>query len=272
MIPFDFNYYKPDTVDELLACVSSLKTERESFVYYAGGTELVTAFRKNKISTKNVIDLKGIQEICQIIVSEDFVTIGACASLNDLIECEALSPLHLILDKIADHTVRNALTIGGNLMGRLPYREAVMPLLSLDAEVVYYHEGSRVTEKLGKVFDKRMKLPADSCLYQIIVPKVPIKWQYQTRITESVTVDYPILHLHGMGVESRITVALSGYSSFPVHVVLDIKDVENQTHLKMTLLEHFEKLVKADDRSGEAYRRHLLSLAIDEMLKEVSLC
>lgn len=271
MIPFDFNYYKPDTVDELLACVSSLKLEGESFVFFAGGTELVTSFRKNKINTKNVIDLKGIREICQIITSEDQVTIGACLPLNEVIACEALWALQPILKKIADHTVRNALTIGGNLMGRLPYREAVMPLLSLDAEVVYYHDGNRVTEKLTKIFDKRMKLPADSILYQIIVPKADIKWQFQTRITESVAVDYPILHLHGMGVGSRITVTLSGYSSFPVHVVFDSADIKDLPGLKTMLLEQFEKTVKADDRSGEAYRKHLLALSIDEMLKEVVL-
>jgi aromatic ring-cleaving dioxygenase len=156
-------------------------------------------------------------------------------------------------------------------MGRLPYREAVMPLLSLDAEVVYFHEGNRFTEKLDKIFDKRMKLPADSCLYQIIVPKAQIKWQYQNRLTESVTVDYPILHLHGMGVGSRLTVALSGYSNFPVHVVLDSADIEDVSNLRTMLLERFEKMVKADDRSGEAYRKHLLSLSIDEMLKKVIL-
>ncbi len=270
MIAFDFVYYKPETIEELDACVLDLLDNGKEYVYYAGGTELTTSFRQGKLKPSAVIDLKGISEMNQILVDEKSVTIGACVPLNRLIEHEELGALATCLSHIADHTVRNSLTIGGNLCGRLPYREAVMPLLGLDADVVLISGREKSQHKLVSLFDKRLHLPKDAYVYQIIVPKKTIDWQFQERINETIGIDYPIVHLLGMCVEDMVTVSVSGYSSVPVFWRIEKNIFQGWDNPKTMLFDHFKSFAKKDNRSGIAYRQHLLEHLLDKMIAEVT--
>lgn len=271
MIAFDFEYIKPETIGEVWAAVEALKNEGLSYVYYAGGTELVTTFRQGKIKTDAVIDLKGIAEMTTIEAWEDEIVIGACATLNDVLEHEELSQLRPCIEPIADHTVRNALTVGGNLCGRLPYREAVLPLLGLDAKVVIVDGLERKCVNLDEVFDKRMKLEKNAYLYQIIVPKKALLWQFSERITGTVDVDYPTLHFMGMCDEEKVTLAISGYSSYPVYWKIERSTFESWENPEGEIMTHFKDEAKSDLRGDKAYRQDLLAHLISKMLREVAL-
>ena len=57
MIPYNFQYYQPTTIKEATNLFQSLLQENKSPIYFAGGTEVITLGRMNKIVTDAVIDI-----------------------------------------------------------------------------------------------------------------------------------------------------------------------------------------------------------------------
>ncbi|WP_224654403.1 FAD binding domain-containing protein [Escherichia coli] len=60
MSPFNFDYYKPESVEEALKLYSSEWKLGKKVVYFSGGTEVITFARGGKLTADTVIDLKGI--------------------------------------------------------------------------------------------------------------------------------------------------------------------------------------------------------------------
>lgn len=57
MIPFDFDYYRPDTIDEAVQLFRLLDSQGKSPLYFGGGSEIISMARVHNIHTKAVIDL-----------------------------------------------------------------------------------------------------------------------------------------------------------------------------------------------------------------------
>lgn len=270
IITADLVYYKPESLDEFHQCVAELKAKGLRFIYYAGGTEVVSALRQNKLQVDALVDVKGIEELTRIIETEAELIIGAAVPLNVIIDRMPESLLSKVSSKIADRTIRNVLTIGGNLCGRLPYREAVLPLLGMNAEVVLIQNGEIIRKKLMEVFDKRMLLTDNALLYQIILPKNEISWAFQRRFTESIGVDYPTLHFVAMASEAQVMLGLSGFAGFPVFKFMSRSQFDEAKHLPDAIMESFMNLVKSDDRCSAEYRQFLLKSAFAECLEVIS--
>ncbi|MDV2583678.1 FAD binding domain-containing protein, partial [Alkalibacillus haloalkaliphilus] len=62
MISFDFEYYKPTSINEATQLFQSLVEQGKEPIYFSGGTEVITLGRINQIQTDAVIDFKGIPE------------------------------------------------------------------------------------------------------------------------------------------------------------------------------------------------------------------
>ena len=45
MLPFDFEYYKPDTLNEAVGFISFLDQHGKQPMFFSGGTELITLGR-----------------------------------------------------------------------------------------------------------------------------------------------------------------------------------------------------------------------------------
>lgn len=270
IITADLVYYKPETVEELVQCVTTLNEKGVRFTYYSGGTEIVSALRQNKLQTDALVDIKGIHALTDITETNDEWVIGAAVPLNEIIDQLPTSLLAKVCAKIADRTIRNVLTIGGNLCGRLPYREAVLPLLAMNAEVVVLQDGQLIKRKLNEIFDKRMLLTNHTLLYQIILPKLEIKWAFHKRFTESIGVDYPTVHLVAMATADHVTLGLSGFASFPVYTVMPMAEFSLSKQSPESLVDVFMHQAKSDERSSAEYRVHLLKTALIEMLEVVS--
>lgn len=264
MIAYNLEYYKPETIEEAYECMRSLKDKKVKALYYSGGTEIITNLRKGAVKADAVIDLKGIREMSEIIDNGDHILIGANVPLNDISEYPELIKLKPIVGIIADHTIRNALTIGGNLCGKLPFREAVLPLLALNSKVKWIEADGVKELALRDVFDKRLKLPTDAILYQIIVPKNNDGNLLSKRMEAYSEVDYPILHLVMQITDSEVFIGLSGFASFPVYQVISKKEYDEWSDPVKSIVEMFEKDAKSDERASKEYRIHLLRNQISE--------
>lgn len=263
MIRFDFNYIKPTSVIEAVQIMNRHIQEEKEAVYYGGGTELMNHFRTGKKEVDVVIDVKGIKELTRLEVKNDTYIVGAAVNLNDVIEGVELEPLKTVLRGIADHTIRNALTLGGNICGQLPYREAVLPLLMLDAVVVVATVDGKFEIPLNEIFDKRIKLQPSELLVQIKIKHSHHPY-FTKRETESVAVDYPLLQFVSMKKDEEWFVGISGYGSCPVVERFEDNGDEG-------VVEHFMSVLKSEARScprGSAkYKQHLLLWALKEMVK-----
>ncbi len=274
MIPFNLEYYAPDNLDEAVELFLTLEAENKKPVYYGGGSEIISFSRHRKINTGAVIDLKSIPETRIFEVKEEKLITGANATLSILTDQDIYPLLARITRHIADRTVRNRLTVGGNICGKLPYREAVLPFLLSDSEAVLAGPNGRRKEKLGNIFDKRLRLDKGELLVQLLTPLSSLKFKSWSRRREKHgPVDYPLLHLAAVEDGERISVAVSGLCAFPFRD-LGLENMLNDKNLQV--LEKVEKSltllpgdIRSDDIGSADYRQALWKHELSEMLNEM---
>jgi CO/xanthine dehydrogenase FAD-binding subunit len=258
MIAYNLEYYKPETTEEAYECMVSLKNQKMNVLYYSGGTEVITNLRKGAVKADAVIDLKGIGEMSEILMSDDHIIVGANVPLNAMCDHSELENIKPVIGIIADHTIRNALTIGGNICGKLPFREAVLPLLALNSSVKWVEEGGVKEYLLRDVFDKRLKMPANAFLFQILIPRNTNGKMLTKRMEANSEIDYPILHLVMSFSDSEVFIGLSGFASFPVYQVVPRDEYDQWSNPVDSIVDLFEKIAKSDERASKEYRIHLL--------------
>lgn len=216
MIPFDFSYYKPDTPIEALEALEEIERQGKTAVLFSGGTEFITFARTNQLKADAVIDLKGIPECNGIEIKGDQLVMGSCVSLNRVIESGVFPLMEQTLKRIADHTSRNKISLGGNLNSRLAYREAILPLLLTDAKVKISGGEGETVLPIAEVFDHDRKLEKGQILLQVLVPKAAAenKFFYLKR-TKFSMVGYPIVSLAAIVSDKQIRAAFSGICGYP---------------------------------------------------------
>ena len=271
MISFDFDYYQAANAEEAVEKYLELKNKNKKVSYYNGGTEIVTYARKNKMNFDALIDIKNIPACSVLKEDGDKIIMGASVSLNEIVEKNYFPLLSNSSEVIADHTTRNHITLGGNLTGRLPYKEALLPLLVAEAEVVTVNKDGFRTRPINEVFDKRMVLDQEEILLQIIVNKDKTKLPYyQTRKVKQSEIDYPILHIAALKEDGKIRFSLSSLCPFPFRDD-NIEEILNDSSLNQT--EKIDKVVNnlpvpinANLRGGKEYKEMLFRDSLDSCL------
>lgn len=232
MISYDFEYYRPKTYEEAIEVFKLKLEEGKNPIYYSGGTETVTYARSKIIKTGAVIDLKSIEETNVFSEEGDKIIYGSSLNLNEIIERTSFKLMAEVIGKIADHTVRNRLTIGGNVCGRLFYREGILPVMVSDGVLVIAGEEGIRRQNIMDGFDKRIALKPGEILLQIEIDKKNIDHPYtNTRKERSGEIDYPLFHISALKVDDYVRYGFSGLCPFPfrsieMEKVLNDKSIE----------------------------------------------
>ncbi|MCC5910177.1 MAG: FAD binding domain-containing protein [Clostridiaceae bacterium] len=274
MISYDFEYYRPDTYEGAVKLFHQLNNESKNPLYYSGGTEIVTNARKNVIKTGAIIDIKAIPEGNLLRETEDAILLGANLTLNEIIEGSNFPLLNNVIRKIADHTVRNRLTLGGNICGRLAYREAILPLLTTEAKMVVAGENGLKSMSVGEIFDKRLKLQKGEILLQVEIPKKDTELPYyHERKEKQGEIDYPLVHVVALKKEERIKAAFTGICAFPFRSP-EIEEILNDKNLSFE--ERAKKVVdklpsnsRDDVFASKDFREFLMERSIIHTLKNL---
>ena len=219
MIAADVVYLRPDTAEEAVDAWRRHAGAR----YLAGGTEIATAARRTAaFDLRACIDIKRIAEANVHEICGGCLRLGAALSLSDVAEGDAFPLLNAVLRGIADRTVRNRLTLGGNLAGLLPYREAALPLLLADATVLTVAPGAddrppvRQERPLRAIFDKRLVLAPGELVLSFCVPLDAPEWPWSHyRRTRTGEVDYPLATVALVHDGAGIRFAVSGAHPYP---------------------------------------------------------
>lgn len=274
MIPFDFTYHRPETVEEAVALFAKISAAGQKPIYYGGGTEFISMARLRNVQADAVIDLKGIPECCRQEVAAGELVLGAGVTLSAIAETDYFPLLTKTVKRIADHTIQEKITLGGNLAGTIIYREGILPLLAADGEVVLAQVKGRRRVPLRDVFDRVLKLAPGEMIVQAVVKADYLKLPFaHAKRTKNEKIDYPLITLAALKNGSRINLAFSGLCQYPLRS-LEMEDAINQGGLLPEA--RIEKAVAAisgqvqGDLSGSAeYRRFVLGLMLDEALKRL---
>lgn len=84
MIPFNFIYYRPDSLKEAADIYAEIQSEGKSPFYYAGGSEIITMCRAGSIQPEAVIDIKNIPECTMLSLDNQKLHMGSVCTLNKI--------------------------------------------------------------------------------------------------------------------------------------------------------------------------------------------
>ncbi len=129
-------YYKPDNLLEALAILDGYGRRARII---AGGTDLVVQMHKGEICCDAVVDITAIKELRYIDEENGKIKIGALVTHTELSESKVLRQKASLLSEAARSVgslqIRNAGTIGGNIINAQPAADTALPLMALDAKV-----------------------------------------------------------------------------------------------------------------------------------------
>jgi carbon-monoxide dehydrogenase medium subunit len=144
VIPGEFEYHAPSTVDEAVALLGRLGDEAKVL---AGGHSLVPAMRFRLAQPRYLVDINRIEELAQIREEGDSLVIGALTRESEIEHSALIAERYPLLADagrvIADPLVRNRATVGGNLAHADPANDHPAVMLAYAATLVARGPGGR---------------------------------------------------------------------------------------------------------------------------------
>lgn len=270
MIDFDFDYYKPKSIQEAVLLYERLDQEGKHPVYFSGGTEILTFGRLNVLQFGAVIDLKGIEACNAYGFHGDQLIIGACVTLNDLSDAPAFSLLAETARHVADRTSRNKITVGGNATGDIIYKEALLPFLLAESQLVLAGRQGIRTVPVVQVFDKILQLDRGEFLVQFLTDRARLHDPYFTVKKRKLDqIDYPLLTLTALKTAGRLRVAFSGLLPYPfrspiIEEILNDEAIDRETKIG-EVINLLPGPVNNDWIGSASYRLFVLRNTLEDM-------
>ncbi|AGB20959.1 aerobic-type carbon monoxide dehydrogenase, middle subunit CoxM/CutM-like protein [Mycobacterium sp. JS623] len=174
MIPSNFDYVAPSTVDE---AVAALANAGEDAKVIAGGQSLMPVLRLRLAAPTVLVDLNRIDELRGVRDDGDALVIGAMTTYYGLLGNPLISKHALLLadatHTVADPQIRHRGTLGGNLAHADPAGDLAAPTLALDATLTVAGPSGRRSIPVADFFVDYFTtaLAPDEILTEIRVPK-----------------------------------------------------------------------------------------------------
>lgn len=177
MYPDEFDYHAPESLDE---AVELLAAEDEFDVeLLAGGHSLLPTMKTGFASPNVVVDIGNVDELRGIERTDDYLTIGALTTYNEIVASDAVAADAPVIGEaaaeIGDEQVRNRGTIGGNVAHADPASDLPGAVIAAGAEIVARGpDGERVYDADGFYAGMyETSLDADEIVSAVRVPRRP---------------------------------------------------------------------------------------------------
>lgn len=274
MVLKDIEYYKPTKIEEATELFFALKRENKAPIYYSGGTEILTFRRLNMIQIGAIIDIKGIQECLAFEISQNYLIIGAAVPLTTIEDKNLFPLLSKTCSEIADRTARNKITIGGNICGQIFYREAVLPFLLADSDVIVGGWDGVKILPIHSIFDKNLLLDQGQFLIQIrtetsfvnlpfIVQKKRQQWE----------TGYPLVTVASLKKDGLLRFAFSGVCPFPFRSKEMEREINNRNlsieERVASAMHHLPSPILHDIEGSKDFRLFVLKNTLMDFLLEM---
>lgn len=273
MIGFDFEYYKPDTVEEAVELFKDLDSQGKKPIYYGGGTEFISMARMNNVYSEAVIDIKGISKCNTMKLDKERLLIGSGVTLTEIAESNHYPLLSLVAKRIADHTIQGKITLGGNIAGTIIYKETILPLLLSNAEVTIAGINGSKSICIGDFFDKDIKLAKGE-----LIVSIAIKKEYLTlpsihiKRTKNDKIDYPLITIVAHINKGKLNIAFSGLCKYPfrsskMELVLNNKSYSLDERINMSI-KNIPGSILTDLGGSAEYREFMLGKMLEQLFNE----
>jgi len=131
-----FVYHEPRSIKETCRLLQDYGSEAKLL---AGGTDLLVKFRNEVLTPQQVVNIKKIPGLKDVLLKKDGLHIGAAATMNDVEKVLSGLPAYRVLAEalhcVASCQIRNRATVVGNLCNASPAADSVPALAVLDAVV-----------------------------------------------------------------------------------------------------------------------------------------
>jgi aerobic carbon-monoxide dehydrogenase medium subunit len=216
MLPFDFEYYRPKTLQEAVQLYQYMQDLGRQPMYISGTTELITLGRIDLVYTEAVIDIKDIVECRMMEHDGDHLVLGSALTLTAIEEADLFPLLTKTSSEIADHTARGKITVGGNICGQIFYREAVLPFLLVDSQAVVIGPQGVKVHYINDIFQKELQLGKGELLVQLATERKYIHAPFiSIKRRQQWDTGYPLLTVAAVKIGGEVRVAVSGLCPFP---------------------------------------------------------
>ena len=175
MIPAQFDYVRPDSVDGV---VSALAQGGDDAKVIAGGQSLIPLLRLRLAYPELVVDVGRVAEMKGVRDDGDAIVIGAMTThyevLHDPLVRAHCGLLAQATETVADPAVRHRGTFGGALAHADPAGDLPAVALALDAEMVVAGSGGRRTVAAADFFVDYLQtaVEPDEVVVEIRLPKL----------------------------------------------------------------------------------------------------
>ncbi|WPC40361.1 FAD binding domain-containing protein [Clostridium sp. JS66] len=274
MIPFDFEYYKPESINEAVTLFKELQSRGKEPKYYGGGTEIISMARANNIYAGAVIDIKGIPECNIHTLQNDSLIIGSAVTLTSIAEQDFFPLLSLTVKRIADHTIQDKITLGGNLAGTIIYREAVLPLLLSSSGAVIAGSCGIRKVPIMNIFEERIQIDNGDLIVQIEVKRNFLDMPHlHVKRTKSDKIDYPLITLAALNDNGIIKVAFSGLFKYPFRSFA-LENIINNKALNVNqrinnIISSISSNIYSDLNGSSEYRKFVLQSMLLETIEKL---
>ncbi len=169
MIPAEFDYVAPDTLDEVLRALSE---GGEDAKLLAGGHSLLPLMKLRLAAPSLLVDLRKVQGLRGIERSNGGWKIGALTPHRELEHTPDLGVVSVAAGTIADPQVRNRGTIGGSLAHGDPASDLPAVMLVTEASVTLRGSGGERSVAAGELFQNYMETAVgpDEVLTEVHIP------------------------------------------------------------------------------------------------------
>lgn len=223
MIPPEFDYVAPTTIDD---AVAALAQAGEDAKVIAGGQSLMPLLRLRLAAPTTLIDLGRIDELCGVREDGDALVIGSMTTYYDALRNPLVGKHALLISEatrtIADPQIRHRGTLGGGLAHADPAGDLCAPVLALDATLTVAGPSGRRSIPVAEFFVDYFTtaLRSDEILVEVRIPK-HTGWAAQYEKLNRVAQAWSIVGVAATvqvdgGVIRQARVALTNMAAIPV--------------------------------------------------------
>jgi carbon-monoxide dehydrogenase medium subunit len=269
MIPSDFDYVAPTTVDE---AVAALADAGEDAKVIAGGQSLMPVLRLRLAAPTVLVDLGRIDQLRGVRDDGDSIVIGAMTTYYSLLGNPLVSKHALLLADatrtVADPQIRHRGTLGGGIAHADPAGDLCAPVLALEATMTVAGPSGRRSIPASEFFVDYFTtaLQPDEILTEIRIPKLTdwaAHYEKLNRVAQawSIVAVAATVEIDG-GVIRQARVALTNMASVPVRArgveEALLGQAANPEVIRAAAEHAAEGTSPMTDRNADAdFRRHL---------------
>ena len=280
MIPPQFEYFAPETLDEAISLLDDLGPEASVL---AGGQSLIPLMKLQLALPAYVVDINRIAGLADITEDDCCLRIGSLTRESDLDRSEAVQTkypiLHDTTSVIADPLVRNMATVGGNLAHGDPANDHPATMLALGAEVIAVGSGGKRVIPVSDFFEGPLAtaLEQGEILTEIRVPAQPegsggAYLKLERKVGDYATAGVAAVITVSDGVCQQAGIGLTNAGPIPVKAnsaesFLVGKKLDNETIREAARLASEEAQPSADLRGSEEYKRDMVRVIAGRALR-----